>query len=296
MKKSYLIIFCFLFIIPSIKANNNRLKSISQNFINKIHNELNHFRIECEPTFTQIATNNNNSVLTIRVNSRRNNYEEVIITSLGSIGRFLKTQMNYAIKNNSILYTPSIVTIDCVTPVGREEIVLSASMNSKILIQFGEGTLSANEIWDMIRESIASSFNYNGMGISSDLFIADIDFENMISTRIALEGKNNPRLSSIIKTALKASWVPGLESRLESMLVSHLQENHSGLMQKVMGHKLNDEQMLRIGKQFFIQIQKPYLKIRQSHIRDSLKYVWKGNLYPKALDDFYNKYRQEHGL
>ena len=98
MKKFYLIIFCFLFIIPSIKANNNRIKSVSQNFINKIHNELNHFRIKCEPTFTQIATNNNNSVLTIRVNSRRNNYEEVIITSLGSIGRFLKTQMNYAIK------------------------------------------------------------------------------------------------------------------------------------------------------------------------------------------------------
>lgn len=296
MKKFYLIIFYFLFIISPTKANNNRLKPVSQNFIKKIHNELNYFRIECEPTFTQIATNNNNSVLTIRVNSRRNNYEEVIITSLGSIGRFLKNQMNYAIKNNSITYTPSIVTIDCVTPIGREEIVLSASINSKILIQFGEGTLSAIEIWDMIREPIASSFNYNGMGISSDLFIADIDFENMISTRIALEGKNNPRLSSIINTALKASWVPGLESRLEGMLVSHLQENHSNLMQKVMGHKLNDEQMLRIGKQFFIQIQKPYLQIKQSHIRDSLKYVWKGNLYPIALDNFYDKYRKKHGL
>ena len=296
MKKFYLIIFYFLFIISPTKANNNRLKPVSQNFIKKIHNELNFFRIKCEPTFTQITTNNNNSVLNIRVNSRRNNYEEVIITSLGSIGRFLKNQMNYAIKNNFITYTPSIVTIDCVTPIGREEIVLSASINSKILIQFGEGTLSANEIWNMIREPIASSFHYNAMSISSDLFIADIDFENMISTRIALEGKNNPRLSSIINTALKASWVPGLESRLESMLVSHLQENHSDLMQKVMGHKLNDEQMLRIGKQFFIQIQKPYLQIKQSHMRDSLKYVWKGNLYPIALDNFYDKYWLEHGL
>ena len=296
MKKSYLIIFYFLFIIYPLKANNNSLKPVSHNFINKIHNELNYFRIKCEPTFTQIATNNNNSILTIRVNSRRNNYEEVIITSLGSIGRFLKNQMNYAIKNNSFTYTPSIVTIDCVTPIGREEILLSASINSKILIQFGEGTLSANEIWGMIREPIASSFNYNGMDISSDLFIADIDFENMISTRIALEGKNNPRLSSIISTALKASWVPGLESRLEGMLVSHLKENHSDLMQKVMGHKLNDEQMLRIGEQFFIQIQKPYLQIKKSHIIDSLKYVWKGNLYPKALDNFYDKYKKKHGL
>jgi hypothetical protein len=80
------------------------------------------------------------------------------------------------------------------------------------------------------------------------------------------------------------------------MLVSHLQENHSDLMQKVMGHKLNDEQMLRIGKQFFIQIQKPYLQIKKSHIIDSLKYVWKGNLYPKALDNFYDKYKKKHGL
>ena len=295
MKKFHLIILYLLFIIPSIKANNNRLKPVSQNFINKIHNELNYFRIKCEPTFTNIATNNNNSVLTIRVNSRRNNYEEVIITSLGSIGRFLKNQINYAIKNNSFTYTPSIVTIDCVTPIGRQEIVLSASINSKILIQFGEGTLSANEIWDMIREPIASSFNYNGMGISSDLFIADIDFENMISTRIALEGKNNPKLASIINTALKASWVPGLESRLEGMLVSHLQENHSDLMRKVMGHNLDDVQMLRIGRQFFIQIQKPYLNIKQSHTMDSLKYVWKGNSYPTELDIFYFKYRKKYG-
>ena len=102
MKKFYLIIFYFLFIIFPLKANNNSSKPVFQNFIKKIHNELNYFRIECEPTFTHITTNNNNSVLNIRVNSRRNNYEEVIITSLGSIGRFLKNQMNYAIKNNSI--------------------------------------------------------------------------------------------------------------------------------------------------------------------------------------------------
>jgi hypothetical protein len=80
------------------------------------------------------------------------------------------------------------------------------------------------------------------------------------------------------------------------MLVSHLQENHSDLMEEVMGHRLSDDQMLRIGRQFFIHIQKPHIKIKQSHSRDSLKYVWKGNSYPKALDSFYDKYRQDHGL
>ena len=296
MKTFYLLIFHFLFIIQFLKAGNNRIQLSSQNFIKKVENELNYFRIQCDPAFTDVTTTNNNSILTVRVNSRRNNYEEVIIMSLGSIGRFLKNQMDYAIKNNAIAYTPSIVTIDCVTPMGREKVVLSTSLNSKTLIQFGEGTLSANKIWTMVRASIVSSYDNNSLGVSPEFFMADIDFENMISTRIALEGKNNPRLSSIIKTALKASWVPGLESRLEDMLVSHLQENYSDLIKKVMGYKLNDEQMLRIGKQFFIQIQKPIKQIKQTHTSDSLKYVWKGNYYPKELDVFYTKYRQKHGF
>ena len=63
-----------------------------------------------------------------------------------------------------------------------------------------------------------------------------------------------------------------------------------------MGHKLSDNQMLRIGKQFFIHIQKPFDEIKQSHTRDSMKYVWKGNLYPKDLDQYYTKYRIKHNL
>ena len=43
---------------------------------------------------------------------------------------------------------------------------------------------------------------------SPEIFMADIDFENMISTRIALEGNMNPSLSKIFSTALLASWVP----------------------------------------------------------------------------------------
>tara|TARA_B100000941_G_C28129223_1_gene361990 strand:+ start:98 stop:517 length:420 start_codon:yes stop_codon:yes gene_type:complete len=129
-----------------------------------------------------------------------------------------------------------------------------------------------------------------------EIFMADIDFENMISTRIALEGKNNPRLSKVISAALKASWVPGLESQLEDMLISHLKSNHSDLMNKVMKKELGDKEMLRIGRQFFIHIQKPYEEIRHSHTIDSLKYVWKGNVYPIQLDQYYTDYRKKHGL
>ena len=60
------------------------------------------------------------------------------------------------------------------------------------------------------------------------------------------------------------------------MLVSHLKDNHSDLMAKVMREKISDEQMLRIGKKFLEHIQNSYDQIQLSHTIDSLKYVWKG--------------------
>ena len=63
-----------------------------------------------------------------------------------------------------------------------------------------------------------------------------------------------------------------------------------------MGKKLEDDQMLRIGRQFFIHIQKPFLDIKNTHIMDSLKYVWKGNVYPVDLDTYYNDFRKKHNL
>ena len=212
------------------------------------------------------------------------------------MGRYLSKKMDDAIINNSIIHIPTIITIHCFSLQGRDRIILSSSLNSKLLMQFGSGEVSAEMLWAEIKNNITSSKDFINNDISPKTFMADIDFENMISARIALEGKNNPRLSSILSTALKASWVPGLESKLEDMLVSHLKKNYSDLMEKVMGYKLEDEQMLRIGRQFFIHIQKPYEEIRHSHTSDSLKYVWKGNAYPIELDQYYTEYRKKHGL
>ena len=295
-------IFCsFIIIFPLIglsiiNATTTKSPMSPDYIINNIQNELGYFRITCNPQYTKVTQTNQNSVLTVRVSSRRNNYEQVIIMSLGSIGRYFKKQLHHAMNQNSSTYIPSIVTIDCETPVGREKTILSCSLNSNTLIQFSDGIITSNELWTTIKQSIRSSMDFTIPDSSPEIFMADIDFENMISTRIALEGKNNPRLSKIISTALKASWVPGLESQLENMLVSHLKSNHSELMKQVMGHELNDKQMLRIGKQFFIHIQKKYDEIQQSHTRDSLKYVWKGNTYPKELDQYYTLYRLKHGL
>ena len=296
MKIYYYFIFFIYCLFTSIQADNGYSNKNFNIFINDIHKELQFFRINFDSDFSNISIKAKNSIFEVTVNSRRNNYGEIIIMTAGVMSRYLSKVIDDAIINNSIIFTPTIITIHCVSIQGRDKVILSISLNSKLLMQFGRGEVSAGMLWSYIKNNITSSKDFIDDDIFPEIFMSDIDFENMISTRIALEGKNNPRLSSIIKTALKASWVPGLESKLEGMLVSHLQENHSDLMEEVMGYKLNDEQMLRIGKQFFIQIQKPYLQIKQSHIRDSLKYVWKGNLYPKALDIFYEEYRKEHGL
>ena len=83
---------------------------------------------------------------------------------------------------------------------------------------------------------------------------------------------------------------------IDLLLLSHLKSNHSVLMNRVMKKELNEDQMLRIGRQFFIHIQKSYEEIKQSHTSDSLKYVWKGNIYPIELDHYYAEYRKGQGL
>lgn len=297
MKAFYFLIIFSIFVTSSNLMGEEKLNDASHKiFLNEVQNELKIFRIEYDQKVASIRQSFNNSILLINISSRRNNFEEVIMLSIGVIGKYLANRINEAVINKTRLFIPTVVEVNCNAPFSREDINVLTSLDSKILIQFGNGHISAQELWSVAKNSVKSSIDVIKNDSSPTEFIADIDFENMISTRIALEGKSNPRLSSILSTAMKASWVPGLESKLEKMLVSHLKDNHSDLMGKVMGEKISDEQMLRIGKKFLEHIQKPHGQIKLSHAIDSLKYVWKGNKYPADLDIYYKKYREEHGL
>ena len=292
----FLIIFHFLVKSSNLMGEEKLIESSHKIFLNEIQHELKIFRIEYDQRGASIYQSFNNSILLINITSRRNNFKEAIMLSLGIIGKYLSNSVNEAVISNTRLFIPTVVEVNCNALFSRQEINILTSLDSKILIQFGNGHISALELWSVAKNSVTSSINVIKNDSSPNEFIADIDFENMISTRIALEGKSNPRLSSILSTAMKASWVPGLESKLEKMLVSHLRDNHSDLMTKVMREKISDEQMLRIGKKFLEHIQKPYGQIQLSHTIDSLKYVWKGNKYPVDLDIYYKKYKEEHGL
>ena len=90
--------------------------------------------------------------------------------------------------------------------------------------------------------------------------------------------------------ANKASYVPGLQKRLESMLMKYMKSKHTELMTQVMGRKPSDEQMLRIGKLVFFHVGTPMGQIIDVHSNDSLRYVWGGRVYPIPLDEYYNEY------
>jgi len=266
-------------------------------FVNDVVKNMNYFRIEFDDRALSLSeTENGNTIFTLPINSRRNNFEEVIILSYGCIGRAIKHQLDLAVINEQKVILPSIVTIECYIPMGRNNTYLVSSLNNKILVQFIEGIITAEQIWREINNTFESSTHFPTTSRTPEIFMTDVDFENMISARIAFEGKNSPNLSTILSLATKASWVPGLESQIEGMLVDYLKENHLVLMTDVMGTKPSEAQMIRIGKQFFFHVQKPVDEIVATHTKDSLRYVWKGNTYPEALDKYYREYWLKHGI
>ena len=297
-KVTFKIILTYIFLTGLLQAK-ERVIPINQarSFVNDVVKNMNYFRIEFDDRALSLSeTDNGNTIFTLPINSRRNNFEEVIILSYGCIGRAIKYQLDKAVKDGKKVIVPSIVTIECYIPMGRNNTYLVSSLNNKILVQFVDGTITAEQIWREINNTFESSTHFPMTSRTPEIFMTDVDFENMISARIALEGKNSPNLSTILSLASKASWVPGLEGQIEGMLVDHLRENHLVLMTDVMGTVPTESQMVRIGKQFFFHVQKPVDEITATHTKDSLRYVWKGNTYPEALDKYYIEYRLKHGL
>ena len=292
-----ILITCILLV--SLLPANKRVLSIadSRPFVNDVIKGMSYFRIEYDDRALSLSEIEKGNILfTLQINSRRNNFEEVIILSFGCIGRAIRNQLNLAVKSGRKVIVPSIVTIECYIPMGRNNTFLVSSVNNKMLVQFVEGEVTAEMLWREINNAFEASTHFAMTTRTPDIFMTDVDFENMVSARIALEGKNSPNLSTILSLVSKASWVPGLESQIKGMLVDYLKSNHIILMTDVMGTEPDDAQMVRIGQQFFVHVKKPVEEIGVSHTTDSLRYVWKGNIYPRALDVYYREYRLKHGI
>ena len=290
-KNIYFIIILLSFVLP----NDFISKKEKSFFISDLKSQMQYFRLtlnENEISFNTLE--NNNIIFLLPLKSRRNNYEEIILISFGCIGRSIINQINNEVLYNKPSLIPSIITIECKIPNGREETFLSASINNKLLIQFIDGTINSESFWKEVKNATKLTTNSDWMIEDPSIFLADIDFENLISTRMALESRDNPKVEKLLGLASKVSYIPGLQNKLENMLIEHMKNNHTDLMAIVLGSQPTEKQIIRIGKQFFFQAQQPQKTLTISHTSDSLRYVWKGNTYPKSLDNFYNKYRLKY--
>ena len=196
----------------------------------------------------------------------------------------------------TIFCNPSIVTVHCVIPVGRDDSELTASTSSVVLRNFVGGTITASEFWDEITNSVEYISETQYINKSPAIFVTDVEYENLIAARIALENKNNPRTANLISMASKAKYVWGLQAKVESMLMEQMKTKHMDLMVAVMGKTPNDEEMLRLGRLVFLHVQKPQDELIDTHTGDSLRYVWGGGSYPKSMDQYYDAYYEHTNL
>ena len=255
-----------------------------------------YFRIQTdgvELTFEEI---DNNVVFTATVNSRRNNYEEIILKTFACIGRVIMKIPDSRLNHDQHFIIPSIITVNCNIPVRRDNSYISASANNKAVAQFTKGALTAKGFLYELRGSMEGSFtDYDNTSMPS-ILTADVDFENLIAARLALEGKNNPRLSTVLSLASKAKYIPGVERKIEAMMLEKMKTKNAYLLFQVFGYHPGDPQLKRIGRQVFYHIQMEPGEILDTHTNDSLRYVWKGRIYPEPLNEYYREYNLKYGI
>jgi len=265
-------------------------------FKHEVFRYFRYFRIQTddvELTFDEI---DNNVVFTATVNSRRNNYEEMILKTFACIGRVIIRVPDSRLNHDQLFIIPSIITVNCNIPVRRDNSYISASANNKAVAQFTNGALTAEGFLYELRGSMEGSFTgYDNTSMPS-ILTADVDFENLIAARLALEGKNNPRLSTVLNLASKAKYIPGVERKIEAMMLEKMKTKNAYLLFQVFGYHPEDPQLKRIGKQVFYHIQMEAGEILDTHTNDSLRYVWKGRKYPEPLNEYYREYNLKYGI
>jgi len=265
-------------------------------FKHEVFRYFRYFRIQTddvELTFDEI---DNNVVFTAIVNSRRNNYEEMILKTFACIGRVIIGIPDSRLNHDQLFIIPSIITVNCNIPVRRDNSYISASANNKAVAQFTNGALTAEGFLYELRGSMEGSFTgYDNTSMPS-ILTADVDFENLIAARLALEGKNNPRLSTVLNLASKAKYIPGVERKIEAMMLEKMKTKNAYLLFQVFGYHPGDPQLKRIGKQVFYHIQMEAGEILDTHTNDSLRYVWKGRKYPEPLNEYYRQYNLKYGI
>ena len=283
-----------LFANPAITQKINFQQE--QAFKNEVFRYFRYFRIQTDEVDLSFDEIDNNVVFKATVNSRRNNYEEMILKTFACIGRVIIGVPDSRLNHAQLFIIPSVIMVNCNIPVRRDNSYISASANNKVVAQFTKGVLTAEGFLYELRGSMDGSFTTHDNASMPSILTADVDFENLVAARLALEGKNNPRLSTVLNLASKASYIPGMERKIEAMMLEKMKTKNAYLLYQVFGYHPEDSQLKRIGKQVFYHIQMEPGEILDTHTNDSLRYVWKGRKYPEPLNEYYRVYNLKHGI
>jgi hypothetical protein len=283
-----------LFADPAITRKINFQQK--QTFKNEVFKYFRYFRIQTDEVDLSFDEIDNNVVFKATVNSRRNNYEEIILKTFACIGRVIIGVPDSRPDHAQLFIIPSVIMVNCNIPVRRDNSYISAYANNKVVAQFTKGVLTAEGFLYELRGSMDGSFTTSDNVSMPSILTADVDFENLVAARLALEGKNNPRLSTVLNLASKASYIPGMERKIEAMMLEKMKTKNAYLLSQVFGYNPEDSQLKRIGKQVFYHIQMEPGEILDTHTNDSLRYVWKGRKYPEPLNEYYRVYNLKHGI
>lgn len=278
------VLFIKIFLISSLLSNKYKFNELN-NFNYNVEESLKYLRIDFSNSNQSTLVENNNTIYQITINPRRNNYEEAVMMTFSCIGKIINQRL---LKNdNENIFIPSIVIVHCNVPVGRNGTYFKISSTFIILDSFVTGAINASTFWNEIILTTEYLSNELYLNKEPSFFKENVEYENLIASRIAIENKNNPNSANLISMALKSKYIPGLQGQLELMLMKHMKSKHSELMNDVLGSSPSDEQLLRLGKLIFIHIQKPINELQEIHTMDSIRFLWNGGKYPTSINEFY---------
>ena len=279
------IFFLKMLLISLLFSNKFNFNELN-NFNDNVKEGLKYLRIEFSDNKQPTLVENNNKIFQITINPRRNNYEESVMMAFSCIGKIINQRLLLNTYNENI-FIPSIVIVHCNVPIGRNGTYFKTSSTFIILDSFITGAINASTFWNEIISTTEYLSNELYLNKDPSFFRENVEYENLIASRIAIENKNNPNSANLISMALKSKYIPGLQGQLESMLMKHMKSKHSKLMNDVLGSSPSDEQLLRLGKLIFIHIQKPINELQEIHTMDSIRFLWNGGKYPISINEFY---------
>ena len=173
-----------LFADPAITRKINFQQK--QTFKNEVFRYFRYFRIQTDEVDLSFDEIDNNVVFKATVNSRRNNYEEIILKTFACIGRVIIGVPDSRLDHAQLFIIPSVIMVNCNIPVRRDNSYISASANNKVVTQFTKGALTAEGFLYELRGSMDGSFTANDNASMPSILTADVDFENLVAARLAL--------------------------------------------------------------------------------------------------------------